>query len=248
MATASSRQVRVVARVGRRAAAVSLIVTLWSVMFAVGPARAACDVLDPTCAVETVEETVDSATETVDDTVEEATETVDETVVIVTEEVDETVEIVTEEVDETVEGTVRPVDEVIGGPSQPNLPGVNPDPGPPLPTVDPAPSGGGGGNGSDVVGSGVGDGPRGTPRGGVVGPFVLDPPALGDAPAVESSLEPRGFLGGIAGSGGSIVSRIAFPLALALLVFLFVAFQDRVDGRDPKLALAATSPDVLRFA
>lgn len=248
MASASSRRFGLLARIGGRVAAVSLIVMLSSLMFA-APAGA-CDVLDPTCVVETVEDTVDSATGTVDDAAEDAAETIDETVEETTETVEETVETVVGEAEETVEGIVGPVigqtDDVIGGPSQPTVPGVDLDPVPP-PAVDPGPSGdGGAGNGSDGDGSGVGDGPAGTASGGVVGPFVLDPPALGGAPATQNTLEPRGFLG-LAGPAGAIASRIAFPLALALLVFLFVTFQDRLDGKDPKLALAATSPDVLRF-
>lgn len=246
MASASSRWFGLLARIGGRAGAAGLLVTLCLVMFA-APAGA-CDVLDVAC----VEDTAGSVTETVEDTVEDAAETVDETVEETTETVDEIVENVTGETEETVEGTVSPVigqtDGVIGGPTQPTVPGVDLDPVPPRTVDDPAPPGSGGtGNGSDGDGSGVGDGPAGTPSGGVVGPFALDPPALGGAPAIENTLEPRGFLGGFAGAAGAIASLIAFPLALALLVFLFVAFQDRLDGRDPKLALAATSPDVLRF-
>lgn len=250
MANTSTARFGLLARIGGRAAAAGLLVTLCLVMFA-APAHA-CDVLDPTCVVETVEDTVGSVTETVEETTDEIVETVDEvveTVDEVVETVEDTIEPVIGEAEETVEGTVGSVigqtDDVIGGPSQPTLPGS--DPVPPR-TVDPAPSGDAGtGDGSVVDGSGAGDGPVGTPSGGVVGPFVLDPPALGGAPAIENTLEPRGFLGGLAGPAGAIVSRMAFPLALALLVFLFVAFQDRLDGRDPKLALAATSPDVLRF-
>jgi hypothetical protein len=40
---------------------------------------------------------------------------------------------------------------------------------------------------------------------------------------------------------------LAFPLALALIVLLFVAVQNRIDRKDPKLALAPVAPDLLRF-
>jgi hypothetical protein len=252
MANASPRS-RLLLRIGGRAAAVSLIALLSSVLFAATPA-AACDVLDPTCVDETVEETVDSPTGTVDDaagspdqiideTVEETTEPVDETV----EETTETVESVIGQADETVDKTVGPgigpVDDGIGDPS---VPGVDPDPVPP-PTVDGPSEVGGGGGASGGNGSDAGDQPAGTSNGGVAGPFVLDPFTLGGAPAVESTPAPRGFLDVLAGPAGEIARRIAFPLALALLVFLFLVFQHRLDGRDPKLALATTSPDVLRF-
>jgi len=40
---------------------------------------------------------------------------------------------------------------------------------------------------------------------------------------------------------------LAFPLALAVIVLLFVAVQNRIDRKDPKLALAPIAPDLLRF-
>ena len=245
MATSSFRFRVLLPRFGRVFAA-SLILTMCFVVTA-GPVLA-CDVLDPACVVETVEDTVQGATETVEDTVEETTgeaETVEETV----ETVEETVESVTgdggETVDETVAAGIGSVGNAIGGPSQPTDPGTGPVP----PGVDPAPSGGdGAGHGSDGNGSSGGDGSIGTPPGGFAGPFALDPPALGTELVNETVPAPRGFLGGLAGPVAEIASRIAFPLALAVLVMLFIAFQNRLDRRDPKLALAATSPDVLRFA
>ena len=250
MAASSFRFPVLLRRFGRVLAA-NLILTMCFVVLTAGPVLA-CDVLDPTCVVETVDDTVEGATETVDDTVESATETVEdteETTGEAEETVEETVESVTGEAEETVEETVASgigsVDDAIGGPSQPTPPGTGPVP----PGVDPAPSGNDGArNGSDENGSGGGDGPIGTPRGGVAGPFVLDPPTLGSGLVSETVPAPQGFLGGFAGPAAEIASRIAFPLALAVLVMLFVAFQNRLDRRDPKLALAATSPDVLRFA
>jgi len=225
----------------------SLILTLCFVVLTAGPARA-CDVLDPTCVSETVDDTVDGATETVEDTVDETTGDTEQTVEETVETVEETVESVTgdpgETVEETVETGIGPVDDVIGGLSPPTLPGT--DPVPPG-TVDPAPGGNGAGNGSDVGGSGGGDPQAGTPPGGIAGPFALDPSSFGSAFVVETAPAPQGFLGGLAGPIAEVASRIAFPLALAVLVLLFVAFQNRLDRRDPKLALAATSPDVLRF-
>jgi hypothetical protein len=244
MAAPSFRFPVLLRRFGRVFAA-SLILTMCFVVTA-GPVLA-CDVLDPACVVETVEDTVEGATETVEDTVEETTGEAEETVEETVETVEETVESVTGDAGETVEETVAAgigsVKDAIGGPSEPTLPGTGP------PGVDPVPSGGdGAGNGSDGNGSGAGDGPIGTLPGGVAGPFVLDPPTLGSGLVNESVPAPRGFLGGLAGPVAEIASRIAFPLALAVLVMLFVAFQNRLDRRDPKLALAATSPDLLRFA
>jgi uncharacterized membrane protein YtjA (UPF0391 family) len=239
-----------------RVFAASLLLTMCFVVLTTGPVRA-CDVLDPTCVVEAVDDTVDGATETVDDTVEGATETVEDTVEETTGDAEETVEETVETVEETVESNTgdagETVEETVGAGfgsvddaiGDPPLPGTDPV----APGVDPAPSGGdGAGNGSDGNGSGGGDGSIGTPPGGVAGPFVLDPPAVGSGLVNATVPAPRGFLGGLAGPAAEIASRIAFPLALAVLVLVFIAFQNRLDRRDPKLALAATSPDLLRFA
>ncbi|MEX0816128.1 MAG: hypothetical protein WD027_01680, partial [Gaiellales bacterium] len=80
MANTSTARFGLLARIGGRAAAASFLVILCSVVFAPAPARAACDVLDPTCVVETVEDTADSTTETVDDATGDPAGTVEETV------------------------------------------------------------------------------------------------------------------------------------------------------------------------
>ena len=240
---ASTFRIPDLARRLRPAFAASLILTSCFVVLTAGPVRA-CDVLDPTCIVETVDDTVDDAAGTVYDTIDDTTEGAEETV----ETAEETVESATGDTADTVEEAVAPgigpVDDVIDGLPQPDLPGSNPVP---PGTVEPAPSGGGADNGSGGDGSGGSDRPIGTPAGGVAGPFALDPPALGSGLVIEAVPAPRGFLGGLAGPAAEVASRIAFPLALAVLVLLFIAFQNRLDRRDPKLALAATSPDVLRF-
>jgi hypothetical protein len=245
---ASSFRLPVLARQLGFVFAASLMLTACYVVLTAGPVRADCEVLDPTCVGETVDDTVDDAAETVDDTVDETTGDAEETVEETSEAVEETVESVTGDTGETIDETVTPgggpVDDVIGGPSPPTLPGTDPVP----PGIeDPAPTGGDGpGAGSDGDGP-RGDGPVGTPPGGISGPSALDSSSLGSALVVKATPVRRGFLGGLAGPVAEAASRIAFPLALAVLVLLFVAFQNRVDRRDPKLALAATSPDVLRF-
>jgi hypothetical protein len=40
---------------------------------------------------------------------------------------------------------------------------------------------------------------------------------------------------------------LAFPIVLAIVVLLFVAVQNRLDRRDPRLALASMLPEVVRF-
>ena len=249
---APSFRFAVLARRLRPVFAASLM-TMCFVVLTAGSVRADCDVLDPACVGETVEGAADGATETVEDTVDETTgdaeETVDETVEETVETVEETVESATGDTGETVEETIAsgtgPVDDVIGGPAPPTLAGT--DPVPPG-TVDPASSGdNGAGSGSDGAGSGSGDGPTGAPPGGISGPFALDPSSLSSGLVTETIPAPRGFFDRLAGPIAEVASQVAFPLALAVLVLLFIAFQNRLDRKDPKLALAATSPDVLRF-
>jgi hypothetical protein len=49
-------------------------------------------------------------------------------------------------------------------------------------------------------------------------------------------------------SGARLVRTIAFPLLLILLVVAFVFVQNRIDRKDPKLALAPVGSDYLTFS
>jgi hypothetical protein len=51
----------------------------------------------------------------------------------------------------------------------------------------------------------------------------------------------------LAGPIATVVRTIGFPLALALLAGFFIAVQNRIDRRDPKLALAPVTPDLVEF-
>jgi hypothetical protein len=44
-----------------------------------------------------------------------------------------------------------------------------------------------------------------------------------------------------------VAKGLTFPLVLALIVGAFLLAQDRIDRRDPRLALAPLGPDVLPF-
>lgn len=227
-------------RVPLRAIAAVMMLTLCLLVLAARPARADCDVLDPTCVGETVDdttdevvETVDEVVETVDDTVEEVVGTVEEAADEVVETVEETVAAVTDTVDETID----PIAPIPGVPDVPETPGVDdpptgedPNPGVDSSVVRPDPRGGSG----PLAGAGplAGSGPLGPA--GFVGDAILT--------------SPQGLLGPFAGPAADLAKRLAFPLALIVLVFAFVAVQNRLDRKDPKLALAATAPDVLSFA
>jgi hypothetical protein len=44
-----------------------------------------------------------------------------------------------------------------------------------------------------------------------------------------------------------LAKGLAFPALLGVIVALFVMVQNRIDRKDPKLALAPIAPEVLRF-
>jgi hypothetical protein len=243
-----------------RSIAVALIMTLSILVLAAGPARADCDVLDVTCVVETADDTTDEVVETVDEvveTVDEVVETVEGTVDEVVEtvegtvdEVVETVEGTVDEVVETVDGTVDEVVETVDGTVDEVVETVDETVEPVAP-IQPAP--------------GETD-PPGENPGAETGTSLVRPDSGGSRSLVGSALlegsgplGPVGFIGvpvptspegllGALGPAADLAQQLAFPLALIVLVFAFVTVQNRLDRKDPKLALAAATPDVLNFA
>ena len=65
-------------------------------------------------------------------------------------------------------------------------------------------------------------------------------------PPTGPAAEPDGFLGKLRRVIGEAAERAAFPLLLLVAMFLFVLLQNRLDARDPKLALAPihATPDL----
>jgi hypothetical protein len=96
--------------------------------------------------------------------------------------------------------------------------------------------GGGGGGGSN---QGNGNGSAGTSGGTSSGGTITQPNSV---PAAHHS--PAHGLGGVIGHAAA---TFGFPLALAVLVIAFIAVQRRLDRKDPKLALARSEPDTVRF-
>jgi hypothetical protein len=200
-----------------------------SFVLAAAPARAACSPTDLSCVTETVDDVTQPITETVDD--------------------------VTGQVIGTVGGVVDPVEDTV----DPIIDAV-PLPDPPIDVTDPAtPADSGGGpdprTGPGTPSSGSGNGSSDPGPGSPVerpipvqalvgGAFVsgLDPSPssnvrIGPSPPAERtgvSLE-------------DVVKGFAFPLGLVLIVGAFLLVQDRLDRRDPRLALAPVGPDVLDF-
>jgi gas vesicle protein len=259
---------RVAAVAGRRIAlaitAVSLM-TAFLVALTPGHAWAACEPLDTSCVADTVEDTTNEAVETVEDAAESAEDTAEEAVDeaaevaedagnAVNEKVTEVVETVEDTVDKTVDTVEDTVDDSVDlvedavDTGDDTVDAADP--------VAPPPPGG-----SDP---GSQDPPRGSPpdTDGLVGrPEGPDPSgptlefdlvagasAAGTVSVVDASTtSPFDPFGPFAGSLPEVARRLAFPLVLLALVVAFVAVQNRLDRKDPKLALAATTPDVLSF-
>jgi hypothetical protein len=236
---------------------VAMLSTMTAFLIALtpGPARADCGLLGTSCVTDTVEQTAGGAVstlqetvdQTVDDVVAVVEETVDETVdqvVAVVENVGDTVKKTTDEVVDTVDDTVDNVDDTVHAldPVAPPPPDGHSEPG----ANDP---------------SGSGSRPDTEPT--VVRPDrphrsapTLEEVALvsGTSPASDAvivtgtvSTSPFGPFGPFAGSLPEVARALAFPLVLLGLVLGFVAVQNRLDRKDPKLALATTTPDVLTF-
>lgn len=138
--------------------------------------------------------------------------------------------------------------------------GIVPGNGGAVPDTGETPPGGGttpGGGGSPTGGgthvgpasAGTQSGPTGIVRDPGTGGFVSAP--AGDASTTVVHPFPA-FLddgsGGALISGARLVRTVAFPLMLILMVVAFVFVQNRIDRKDPKLALAPVGSDYLTFS
>jgi hypothetical protein len=204
----------------------------------------ACPVTDLTC---TVTDPVTAVQDTTTGVAGTATTAVDQT----TTTVEETAATATDQVNDTVKG-------VLGQVPDPPDPGVIDDPTGILPDVlgstvtqpsDPGATGPGGkgtatgpGGGKSRIAGGAGPSILG--RGRVKGSVAA---TISSTPAVSLSAPRRGLFERIGSLAIQAAGDLAFPLALAVIVLLFVAVQNRIDRKDPKLALAPVAPDLLRF-
>ena len=217
-------------RFGTSLRALLLLAIGASFVLAATPARAACALTDLACVTEPITETVDDVTEPIT----EVTDQVPGTVGGVVDEVEDTVDPI---VDEVTPLPDPPIDAT--GPATPADTGVGPDPrtGPGTPPGD-------SGHGSSDPGPG-GSIQRPIPVQALVGgAFVsgLDPSPSSD---VRMGPSPPAERTGV--SLEDVVKGFAFPLGLVLIVGAFLLVQDRLDRRDPRLALAPVGPDVLDF-
>ena len=203
-------------------------------LFALAPAAPACELTDPSCAVEKTKETVEDAGNTVDQVDEAVEDTVDHT----TEQVDETVS----DTEKTVQDTVRDV----AGP-----PGSTPtDPSTPKDTVKGGATEKGSRNPGRDSRSGSADrgesssDPRPTVRAPATNPLsspagASHTDALGPATASQPV--------DLAQTPAEIAKLFVFPLLLSAIVVAFLLMEGRLDRSDPKLALAPLDTEMLSF-
>jgi len=215
-------------------------------------AHANCPLLDPNCLTDVVDETVDGLTDVVEDnaltdivdeTVDGTTDVVDE--VVDSDVVDETVDGVTDVVDDTVDGgedTAKDLTDTVGdvvgsgeGPLPIPDPGDGSEPGrdqrTDRPESDVSPSGSEAAPGSTVVSE--------APLPG----SIIEVPARQSTPPSDGP----GLLDRLGGAAAAVARQLSFPIALSLIVVAFVLFQNYLDRKDPKLAVAPIAADVMKF-
>jgi hypothetical protein len=258
--------------VRRRAVAFcgALVLTIAWLITLSPAARAACPITDPGCIVDDVQdgvaddvqEVVDDVAEATDPIVDDVEETVDpivddvEEVVPIVEDVEDAVDDIVDDVEEVVEDATGidldpptvgedpgedPGESVESGPAptEPGAPDTPRDPGDPenpgSPGVD-DPTGG-----SKTEGA-AGDSDGFLTTAASVGGTVIE----AESAAARLAIKAPAFFDRIGGVAG-LAAALAFPLVLALVAGTFVLVQNRIDRRDPRLALAPVRPDDLRF-
>jgi hypothetical protein len=199
-------------------------------------ARADCSLAATSCVIDTVEEVVDPATEIGDPVPEEVTEVTDPVVGTdggLVDNVDEAVDPIIDDVEETV----GPIIDEVGAPAPGSSVEVNEPPAPGAPSDDPPTERVDVGR-SSFVG-------RTVPVPALAGSPFLPNLELSSADEARIGPTPPAERSGL--SLEDVVKGLTFPLALALIVGAFLLAQDRIDRRDPRLALAPLGPDILPF-
>jgi len=209
-----------------------------SFVVAAAPARG-CLLTDPGCVIETVDDVVEPVTEVTDPVVDQVDQVVDQVVDPVTEVTDPVVGTIGGVIN-GVEDTVDPIVDVTEPPAQGHS-DVGPDPrtGPGAPPGD-------SGNGRSDVGSGSFVERPIPPPALVGGAFIPSLDSVRPISDVRIGASPPAERSGVSFEN-VVKGLVAFPLALALIVGAFLLAQNRLDRRDPRLALAPVGPDVLDF-
>jgi hypothetical protein len=211
--------------------ALLLLAIAASFLVAAAPARG-CSLTDPGCVIETVDDVVEPVTQVTDPVVDQVVDPVTE----VTDPVGGTIGGVIN----GVEDTVDPIVDVTEPPAQGHSDvGSDPRTGPGTPPD-------GSRNGRSDVGSGSFI-ERPIPPPALVGrEFIPSLDSVRPISDVRIGASPPTERSGVSFEN-VVKGLVAFPLALALIVGAFLLAQNRLDRRDPRLALAPVGPDVLDF-
>jgi hypothetical protein len=209
-----------------------------SFVVAAAPARG-CPLTDPGCVIETVDDVVEPVTEVTDPVVDQGDQVVDQVVDPATEVTDPVVGTVGDVIN-GVEHTADPIVDVTEPPAQGHSDvGSDPRTGPGAPPDS--------GNGRSDVGSGsIVERPI-PPPALVGGAFIPSLDSVRPISDVRIGASPPTERSGVSFEN-VVKGLVAFPLALVLIVGAFLLAQNRLDRRDPRLALAPVGPDVLDFA
>lgn len=201
-----------------------------SFVVAAAPARAVCPLTDPACVIGTVDEVVQPVTEVTDPVVDQVDQVVDQVVDPVTEVTDPVVGTIGGVIN-GVEDTVDPIVDVTDPPAQGRSDGAPP---------------GDSGDGRSEVGSGSFVERPIPPPALVGGAFIPSIESVRPISDVRIGASPPTERSGVSFEN-VVKGLVAFPLALALIVGAFLLAQNRLDRRDPRLALAPVGPDLLDF-
>ena len=215
--------------------ALLLLVIGASFVVAAAPARG-CPLTDPGCVIQTVDDVVEPVPEVTDPVVDQVVGQVVDPVTEVTDPVVGTIGGVIN----GVEDTVDPIVDVTEPPAQGHSDvGSDPRTGPGAPPDS--------GNGRSDVGSGSFVERPIPPPALVGGEFIPSLDSVRPISDVRIGASPPTERSGVSFEN-VVKGLVAFPLALALIVGAFLLAQNRLDRRDPRLALAPVGPDVLDFA
>jgi hypothetical protein len=245
-------------RLIRRVLIASVVASLGLVIGAPMAHADPCAPLDLGC---TLEDTTTTAGEVLEDTTTTAGEVLEDTTTTAGEVLEDT----TTTVGEVVEETTTTAGGVLGGGAGPGalpggtgvFPGTGGQPSgggsgtPADPPVFPGEGSSGGGGGTHVGSPAIGNHTGSTHPVVGVGFDAAIPVGFGDGAGSAGRSHVRFSDDGSTMwqlSGAWLARTLAFPLLLLVLVFGFMLVQNRIDRRDPKLALAPVGADHLTFS
>ena len=222
-----------------RVVAGGILVALIMLFFA--SSASACPVTDPKCAIDEATKTVEDIAKDPVGKIKDTVDTVEDTTSKVVDDVNKTVD----DTVDTVEDTVRTKPDVPDNPENPKKSDVPQPPRVKSDNLNPRDKGKPNPGGNKKTSPGRDARVRAGEGTLVGGPVTLKSDDVPVAPAASAtqSVERQG----LAEAAIEAARKFAFPLLLTLIVGFFLAVQNRVDRKHPKLALAPLDQDLLSF-